>query len=67
VVDFAPESDVDVSTIQMLAAARLYADRNGKALHLTKAAKQACADVLHRGGFLQDASPDTSDFWLDRE
>ena len=62
-----PESQVDLSFVQLMEAARTFAEQQGKSLALTSPAGGALLDVLRRGGFLDDLSPDAAKFWLHQE
>ena len=62
-----PEAQVDLSFIQLIEAARRYAREQDKTLTLASPAQGALLDVLQRGGFLAETSPETAKFWLHQE
>lgn len=57
-------SEIDLSGIQLLEAARIYAGANGKSLRLASPADGTLLDVLNRAGWLSDISLDQKQFWL---
>lgn len=57
-------SEIDLSGIQLLEAARVYASANGKTLRLSAPADGTLLDVLHRAGWLSDISREQKQFWL---
>lgn len=64
-VDCAAVTEVDVSLIQLLLAARASARLNGKAVALTAPANDALRTALLQGGFLRDdADGPEAAFWL---
>ena len=62
-----PEAQVDLSFVQLIEAARRYAQEQGKTLTLASPAQGSLLDVLQRGGFLDEISPETAKFWLHQE
>lgn len=64
VIDFAGEPEVDLSFIQLVESARLYAGAHGKALTLAQPASGSLLDVLERAGFIETASHEDALFWL---
>jgi len=60
-VDCTDATEVDLSLIQLLLAARASATHAGKTLRVTAPAQGALHSALHAGGFLPD-SPDAA-FW----
>lgn len=64
VIDFAGEPEVDLSFIQLVESARLYAAAHGKALTLAQPASGSLLDVLERAGFIETASHEDALFWL---
>ncbi|RWX76530.1 STAS domain-containing protein [Neorhizobium lilium] len=64
VVEFAPDSQIDISILQLLEAARIYAGTGGKAIVLAKPATGTLLDTLRRSGFLEGMSNDDANFWL---
>lgn len=67
VVDLGAASDVDLSFVQLLQAARLYAKAHAKEVALAKPAAGPLLEVLRRGGFLETASNEDAKFWLHKE
>jgi anti-anti-sigma regulatory factor len=66
-VDCSAATDVDVSLVQLILAARASAQRAGRSIVLAKPASGALLDALERGGFLSTAhehAADHHDFWL---
>ena len=47
-------ADIDLGGIQLLYAARRYAEKQGKSLHITGSIPETVARRLHRGGFTED-------------
>lgn len=66
-LEFNPAAAVDLSFVQLLAAARLSARNSGGELTLTAPASPMLRDVLSRGGFIDGASPGDLKFWLHSE
>ena len=66
-IDCSGATEVDVSLVQLILAARASAQRTGRSVALTKPADGALLNTLERGGFLSaacDNAPDHHDFWL---
>ena len=61
------DAQVDLSFVQLMETARIFAEQQGKSLALASPAGGALLDVLRRGGFLDDLSPDAAKFWLHQE
>lgn len=64
VVEFADKAQFDISFVQMLEAARIYAGTGGKSFALAEPASGELLDVLRRSGFLEDMSAADAQFWL---
>jgi hypothetical protein len=64
VVDLPDEITADLSFVQTIESARIYAQREKKTLSLASPAKGALLDVLQRGGFIDDMSAGDKQFWL---
>lgn len=64
VIDLGCEPEVDLSFIQLVESARLYAAAHGKALTLAQPASGSLLDVLERAGFIETASHEDALFWL---
>ncbi len=70
-IDCSEATEVDVSVIQLILAARITASRAGRTIRLTQPASGALRETLHQGGFIAGAitagvgqvSPDQA-FWL---
>lgn len=56
--------DVDLSFVQLIESARLYARMHGKSICLAQPASGPLLDVLQRGGFIESASEEDAQFWL---
>jgi ABC-type transporter Mla MlaB component len=66
-IDCATATEIDLSAIQLLLAARKSAEAAGKSLALSAPADGALRDALSRGGFLPnspDSTATTDSFWL---
>ena len=63
-IAFPEEYSVDLSFIQVIEAARLFADKSGNTLRLSRPADGALLDVLHRGGLMASMSAHDKQFWL---
>lgn len=66
-LDVTDVSDVDLSFVQMLHAAREQARRSGKTVRLSAPAGDAIVALLDRAGFLAAPTPDDLDFWFHGE
>jgi anti-anti-sigma regulatory factor len=60
-VDCSAATEVDVSLVQLILAARASALASGRSVALAKPADGALLDTLERGGFLSSAH---DEFWL---
>ncbi len=58
------DAQVDISFIQLIEAARIYAGTAGRQVALSQPATGALLDVLRRSGFLEDMSAEDAKFWL---
>jgi anti-anti-sigma regulatory factor len=66
-IDCSAATEVDVSLVQLILAARASAQRTGRSIALAKPADGVLLDTLERGGFFSAAHDDASDyhdFWL---
>jgi hypothetical protein len=63
-LDIAEDAQTDLSFVQLIEAARIYAGTAGKQLSLSKPASGQVLKVLERGGFLQDMATEDARFWL---
>lgn len=63
-IEFADETQVDISLIQLLEAARVYAGTGGKKIALARPATGALLDTLRRSGCLEGMSAEDAQFWL---
>jgi hypothetical protein len=63
-LDIIDDSQVDISFIQLVEAARIYASTSGKQFTLSRPASGAMLDTLRRGGFLEGMSAEDTHFWL---
>jgi anti-anti-sigma regulatory factor len=67
VIDCSAATEVDVSLVQLILAARASAQRAGRSVTLAKPAGGALLQTLERGGFLSAEHDDARDhhgFWL---
>lgn len=67
VLDVAEGAQVDLSFVQLVTAARSHARGKAGQVLLARPAAGDLYDVLKRGGFLDDMTPDAADFWLHQE
>ncbi len=63
-LDLDEDVQADLSFIQLIESARIYAGTAGRKLVLSKPATGSLLDVLDRAGFLEDMSADDRLFWL---
>jgi DNA-binding MarR family transcriptional regulator len=63
-IEFEEEPQVDISFIQLIEAARIYASTQGKTIALSKPANGALLETLRRSGFLEGMSAEDAYFWL---
>lgn len=67
ILEIDEEAQVDLSFVQLVTAARKHAlSRDGRIL-LARPATGDLYDVLKRGGFLDEMTPDAAHFWLHQE
>jgi hypothetical protein len=66
-LDITDEAQVDLSFIQLVSAARQHAETKNHHFVLSRPASGGLFDVLTRGGFLDEMTPDTARFWLHQE
>jgi hypothetical protein len=64
VLDLAATSEVDLSFVQIVEAARVHLAGDGRQLRLARSADGAVAALLGRAGFLTDPDPAAADFWF---
>jgi anti-anti-sigma regulatory factor len=64
IIDVENLTETDLTFVQLLESARRKASENGSRLSLNKPAAGALLEVLRRGGFLDDATSDRAQFWL---
>jgi hypothetical protein len=67
VLDIDEESQVDLSFVQLVTAARKQAGAKAGHVLLARPAAGGLYDVLKRGGFLDDMTRDAAHFWLHQE
>jgi anti-anti-sigma regulatory factor len=60
-------TQVDLSFVQLVAAARKQAEAKAGRVLLARPASGDLYDVLKRGGFLDEMTPDAAHFWLHQE
>ena len=63
-IAIADDCQVDLSFVQLMEAARIYAGTAGKGIALAAPASGSLLDVLKRGGFLEGMSAEDAKFWL---
>lgn len=63
-IELADDCQVDISFIQLMEAARIYAGTAGKPVALAEPAKGPVLDTLQRGGFLDGMTAEDAKFWL---
>jgi hypothetical protein len=63
-IELSDDALIDISFIQMIEAARIYAGTAGKHITLAQPASGALLETLRRGGFLEGMSDDDAKFWL---
>jgi len=63
-IDIDDDCQVDISFIQLMEAARIYAGTAGKHIALSRPASGPTLDVLKRSGFLEGMSAEDLQFWL---
>jgi len=61
------DAKVDLSFVQLITAARTYAQAQGRGLRLARPAAGNLRRVLERGGFLSPSTPESVRFWLHEE
>ena len=67
IIDLPDDCQVDISFIQLLEAARIYAGTAGKHIALAQPASGPLLDALQRSGFLEGMSVEDAEFWLHQE
>lgn len=63
-LDVSELTEIDLSFIQLVLAARAQAERAGKTLRLTAPAGPALTALLDRAGLLTELAPADRDFWF---
>lgn len=66
-IDISPCTELDISAVQLIEAARVHAAKAGKSLTLLEPARGPLRDLLARAGFLTDPTPGDIDFWFHGE
>lgn len=66
-LDLSGCGEADLSFVQIVESARLYARTSGKTIHLSSPADGAVLEVLRRAGFLDDMTAADARFWLHQE
>lgn len=67
ILDVDAEAQVDLSFVQLVTAARKHAEMRAGRVLLARPATGDLYDVLKRGGFLDEMTPDAAHFWLHQE
>lgn len=63
-IAFADDCQIDISFIQLMEAARIYAGTAGKSIALAEPAKGPVLEALRRGGLLDGMTAEDAKFWL---
>lgn len=63
-VDISTDAEGDLSLLQLLESARIYAATAGKTLTLARPAGPRLADLLSAGGFSEAMSANDAKFWF---
>jgi len=66
-IDLGKCSDIDLSALQLVESARIYAASTGKQIKLSGPANAAVASTLTRAGFAERMSPEDRLFWLHKK
>ncbi|MFB9953138.1 hypothetical protein ACFFP0_30245 [Rhizobium puerariae] len=64
IFEFPADCQVDISFIQLMEAARIYAGTAGKHVALAQPVGGPVLEVLQRSGFLEGISAEDAKFWL---
>lgn len=64
VIDVPADSQIDLSFLQLLEAARIQAISAGNRIRLSRPADGALLDALRRSGFLEGMTAEDAQFWL---
>ncbi|MNL45459.1 hypothetical protein D3C87_1681080 [compost metagenome] len=64
VVELPEAAEADISFVQLMESARIYAADKGKELALSRPAGAALQEVLQRAGFTDSLTPDRARFWF---
>jgi hypothetical protein len=64
IVELPTDAQGDLSFLQLMESARIYAGTAGKRLALAAPVEGRLLDLLKRGGFAEDMSADDAGFWL---
>ena len=67
ILDIDEVAQVDLSFVQLVTAARKQAEDKAGRVLLARPASGDLYDVLKRGGFLDEMTPDAAHFWLHQE
>ena len=63
-IDIAGLAEVDLTFIQLIESARIYAAKAGRQIALAQPVSAPVRQILQRGGFLEDPASDRTKFWL---
>lgn len=66
-IDIEKFTDIDLSGLQLIEAARIHAAASGKAISLSNPANPAVEAVLARAGFTERMTPEDRHFWFHKE
>ncbi|WP_430440307.1 STAS domain-containing protein [Shinella sp.] len=67
ILDIDEAAQVDLSFVQLVTAARKQAEAKAGRVLLARPASGDLYDVLKRGGFLDEMTPEAAHFWLHQE
>lgn len=67
ILDIDADAQVDLSFVQLVTAARKHVGSHAGSILLARPATGDLYDVLKRGGFLDEMTPDAAHFWLHQE
>jgi STAS domain len=63
-ISVSPDAACDLSFLQLLESARVYAGTAGRVVRLSRAADGSLLDLLERSGFLSGMTAEDRRFWL---
>ena len=63
-IELSDDCQIDISFVQLMESARIYAGTAGKPFALARPASGSTLDILQRSGFLEGLSAEDEKFWL---